>query len=114
MSIALNYDLAYPLNIEGRITTSVPLRPLKGRDLVEVGDALAVLAALEQGGLPGSATFRAMLTIVGVTTGLGEDALELDAADIFGLVQKWMAHQSFLASGTPTTGGSPSPAALDS
>lgn len=77
--------LKYPLEIEGKMISSLNVRRPKASDMIAIGDHLPALAALDRDNPAAamtSATFKAMTAIVGVFTGLGAAAEELDAADL--------------------------------
>jgi len=44
MRNAMKYELKYPIEVDGKTVSSVTVRRPKGRDMVEIGDHVAVLA----------------------------------------------------------------------
>ncbi|HVR54267.1 MAG TPA: hypothetical protein VMS38_31385 [Pseudorhodoferax sp.] len=92
------YTLAKPITLpNGAILGKVEIRPIKGAHLAKIGDDIKTVTvhflkaaeASKRGDLPevgGSAEYMAMLSIVRELTSLGEDAPEIDAGDLNGLV----------------------------
>lgn len=75
--------LKYPLEIEGKMISSLNVRRPKASDMIAIGDQMPVLAALDREKPEVSAAiFKAMTVIVGTLTDIGDAALELDAADL--------------------------------
>lgn len=92
------YTLAKPITLpNGAILGKVETRPLKAADLMKIGDDIRVVTshfmeaaeATQAGKRPsvaGSAEYAAMVAIIRVMTSLADDAGEVSADDIDGLV----------------------------
>ncbi|MFD2679102.1 hypothetical protein [Camelimonas lactis] len=98
MTITSTYTLTRPITLpNGAILGKVEIRPMKAADLMKIGDDIRVVTshfmeaaeATKLGKLPniaGSAEYAAMLSIIRGMTSLGDDAGEVSADDIDGLV----------------------------
>jgi hypothetical protein len=96
------FDLTFPIDVNGSTVAAVTIRRPKARDMVVVGDHVAVLARFYDANVtamarqasgnepetrsgmtpPDAKVYAAMIALAGQLTGLGENAAELDLVDL--------------------------------
>lgn len=98
--------LQYPIDNAGTSIASVNVRRPTAGDMVELGDALPVLVALAEGGAEklNSDAFAAMLKVAATLTTLGDNAKNLDFADLQTIVEAGMSELGKSQAGQGTTG----------